>query len=233
MKTRRVQNEKNLPSPYILEELEPCSPKGQKNLPVEYKGRPPLAPRTLVDRRDFSEGVHLKPSRPTIRVERSYASFVGAMISYIALLILGFHVSSEFSFLMLTSDLRALGLDIVFEVPLALFPALGVLLYLMVRVHGSYLEIRPHHVKLVTGRLSSHKKQVEVPFDSIFFVEVDQGMVDRMLNFGTLSVGRKQGQGAEIRMSGVSSPYEVSEILKTRISNAHGGSGEAYSLSLN
>ena len=56
----------------------------------------------------------------------------------------------------------------------------------MIIVHGSYLEIRPNHIKLVTGVLSNHRKQVEVPFDSIFFVEVDQGMLDRLLNFGTL-----------------------------------------------
>ena len=108
----------------------------------------------------------------------------------------------------------------LFLIPL--IPLLGavVLARSVIRCLDSSLEVTPHHVRYVSGRCSLKKKTVEFAYEDILEVEVDQNVVDRLLNLGTISFGTAMRSQPEAVISGLSDPQGKAGIIARRVDNA-------------
>lgn len=158
---------------------------------------------------------------PTIQIAKSFRGYPLALCMFFGFLAFCLIISREFSWLTLNMDLSWTKLPIGIHLPLASLPAFLLLMRLLMSVYGGYLELQPAHLKLVSGRFSQKAIHTEVPYDSIFFVEVHQNYLDHIFNTGTIAVGRNSGSKAELQIKAVKSPYSVSEIIKNRITDTH------------
>ena len=74
-------------------------------------------------------------------------------------------------------------------------------------------EIGHHHIRAVTGRLSLHRHSVEIAYEDLLTVEVDQSILDRILFVGDVIAGSAMSDSPRIVMEAVGSPdYYAAQI---------------------
>lgn len=75
-------------------------------------------------------------------------------------------------------------------------------------------------IRLHTGVMSFRHSVVEMEADTLLVVEVTQSPLERLLNIGTVSVGRFSRRNMEFSMPGVYNPKRIVKIMKKRIKAA-------------
>jgi hypothetical protein len=68
-----------------------------------------------------------------------------------------------------------------------------------------------------TGCLTVNHRKVEMESDAMQVVQVTQTPMGKMLNYGTISVGRFSRKSLEFDIHGVSNPHKVLKKIKRKI----------------
>jgi|GEM_PF-5651752 len=154
-----------------------------------------------------------------IRIYRSWHSLKQQILFFLILSFVGVHGS--WSLPVMVPTVCAPGIfssGFCLSLPVLLIPAAVILFRMLLRVYDSYLEFDRNHLRLVSGVVSSSRKEIEIPFESILFVQVDQKMMERLSGVGTISVGHNNSHlKSEITMNGVKNPYGFTRIIKERM----------------
>jgi len=154
----------------------------------------------------------------TIKVFRSWYSQKKQLLFFLLLSLIS--VYGSWSLPITVPDFcipRLFGNGLCLYIPILLIPSAIILSRMLIQVYDSYMEFDRTHMRIVSGVISSSRKQVEIPFESILFVQVDQGVFERLSDLGTISVGRNSHEKSEIVMKGVKHPYLFTRIIKDRM----------------
>lgn len=102
---------------------------------------------------------------------------------------------------------------------LLLFP-LGVLAGIFFRLNNRYAVIDEVCMTYYSGVCSFRCKAVEMETDTMLVVQISQTPFERLLNTGTLSIGRFSRKNMEVDMKGVGNPKHWVRIIKALIRDA-------------
>lgn len=152
-----------------------------------------------------------------VKIARSILSVKLQILAYVTTCMLGAIFTNRIPESLLSFNMGILGLNLHVALPLAMIPALVLLSRIHNKLNDSYLELEDGYVRLTRGACKLHRTQVEIPFESILFVELGQSIVERLFNVGSISVGRNPYENAEITLSGVSNPQRYTALIKERI----------------
>jgi len=91
------------------------------------------------------------------------------------------------------------------------FGAFSLALY---RRHNVRYSLNENGVEAIHGRLSLNQEISQVRFDDIRSLEIDQTVIERFLDVGTLRVGTAGTSGVEVSLEGIAAPKEVRDLVQ-------------------
>lgn len=111
-------------------------------------------------------------------------------------------------------------ITIVFPWAILLLGAIVVRVYFM--VGDAVYTLGRRHLRASSGNYAMERQEVEIPYESILFVEVNQNIFDRLLRVGTIQAGRNTQSKSEIVIKGVRYPHRWVKVIKQRMNMAKG-----------
>lgn len=115
--------------------------------------------------------------------------------------------------------LEQIGLQGTLSLPLFLLTGGVIGIRPVVKWLDTAYEISEHHVRAVWGRVSLKRRQEEIPFETIRGVRVEQHLIERFLNCGSIVIWTSFVEHPDIIMKGVAKPSFYAKILHDRIDN--------------
>jgi hypothetical protein len=106
------------------------------------------------------------------------------------------------------------------NMPIFLLLALVVIARPFGLMHDTAHIISPHHVRSTTGIISPHQRIIEIAYEDLLGVRVDQTIAGRILNFGDILIGAAESSEQEIVMRGVRDPMKYVAAIGARIDKA-------------
>lgn len=107
-------------------------------------------------------------------------------------------------------------------IELALFALIALLLLVrpvMLRFDG-YSQVRRHHLVTTRGILSLCRQQINIPYEDIRGVKVDQLLWERPLGCGTIVCWSVSADHPEIRIPGVARVHSAAKVISRRVDEA-------------
>lgn len=102
------------------------------------------------------------------------------------------------------------------HLPLFLLFALVSIVKPLINIFNSKYEISQHHIRVTTGIFSFKMKYMEYAYEDILGVEVEHGLVSRVINVGDILVSSKAGQKI-IFIKGVVDPERIAKLISNYI----------------
>jgi len=114
-------------------------------------------------------------------------------------------------------ELPTTGAPLVVHLPLFLLLTLILLVRPLTLLLNSHYELGTHHLRATTGKASFHKRFVEIPYEDLLTIEVDQNILDRLLCVGNVSAGSAMTNQQGILMTGILHPDRIAKELGHRV----------------
>lgn len=169
--------------------------------------------------REFCDPKRCEKIHEHVRFYRSVRSLWLYLLVFFGLCFISIEVAHNHPVTILDYELVLFGTTLQIAMPLfALFPAV-VLARLICVLYNDAHEIRCHHLLSVHGILSLFKEEVIAPYEVLLGVHVNQTLMERVLNVGTVFVGTAMTDRPEILMAGIANPYHYGELIKQGIDN--------------
>ncbi|MDD2943482.1 MAG: PH domain-containing protein [bacterium] len=191
------------------------------------KRRPDLAPvEVTVDGNDLLahessaeilQTVDSSGKLPRVYIRKNWVSAAKEIFGAIGLTVLSWKLKTLIPAILHTVAFDVFSWELQLTFSWLMFPILFLFFKSLIVVNDGHHELGNKHLRAVSGRFSGQRKQVEVPYENILFVEVNQSFFERLMGVGTILVGRNTQTKAEIVMPGVNQPYFFTEIIKDRI----------------
>lgn len=202
------------------------SPKNQ----TSRKRKPSLAPiEVTVDGEDLLahessaeilQTVDSSGKLPRVYIRKNWVSAAKEIFGVLGLTVLSWKLKMLVPAILHTTVIDVFSWELQLTFSWLMFPILFLFFKSLIVINDGHHELGNKHLRAVSGRFSGQRKQVEVPYENILFVEVNQSFFERLMGVGTILVGRNTQTKAEIVMPGVNQPYFFTEIIKDRIERA-------------
>lgn len=103
----------------------------------------------------------------------------------------------------------------VVEVSLPIWPLIFAIFLIrpLIRLIDSVYVIGSHHLYGISGRCSLRMRHVEVPYEDMRGVRIEQTIIERILNLGTIIVWTAAAESAAISMQRIADPEPVSDQI--------------------
>lgn len=160
------------------------------------------------------------PSLPPLLIKRSWMSMPGQILSLVVLCLAGIYFSHRFHWSLLTGHLNLAGFSLAISLPLFIIPCLAVYIRVLYRINNSFALMDDQILCLYTGVWSLRKHTFEMETGSMLVASISQSPLERLLNVGTVSVGRFSRKMTELDIEGVRNPHKVVRQMKRRIHRA-------------
>ncbi|MCB0321074.1 MAG: PH domain-containing protein [Bdellovibrionales bacterium] len=151
-----------------------------------------------------------------IVVPRSWRSEVVSFGVFFVLSLLSIFLSKVFPWSVIEGELFKLGNGsaVILRLPMFWFlPAItiGSAIY---RTYNVRYVLQPKGIECEIGILALQRRVVRLWFEDIRTVQVDQTLLERFLDIGSVHIGTAATSGIEITLSGVAAPHEVQEMIQ-------------------
>ena len=153
-------------------------------------------------------------SLPVIRFRRSWRSIIPWIL---AVIVLGWAVlwaTAEWP-----RSVLVFPISNQTSVPLPMFFALWLVVAIrpVMLMLDAHYEISHHHLRAVTGILSLHRRSVEITYEDLLTVEVEQNILERILFVGHVIAGSAMSDAPRIVMEGVGCPDYYASLIDHRV----------------
>ena len=81
--------------------------------------------------------------------------------------------------------------------------------------------IGAHHIYSINGRCSLVRQRVEIPYEDMRGIRIEQGLVGRIIDIGTLIIWTAEADVPAVKMHGIGKPQEIAEEIRQRIDATH------------
>ena len=155
-----------------------------------------------------------------VRLSRSFRSLIPAFLLALVFAYLAHHIFQLIGFSQISLDLEPLGQQGIIE--LSVFPVLLVFFALrpLTLLWDCRHEIACHHLRSESGLISLTRESIEIPYEDMLGVRVEQSILDRILGVGTVLAWTATTDRSDIAMKGITRPDFYAKILVGRIDEA-------------
>lgn len=181
-----------------------------------------MSPSSLLPTRDNHETARAHPRRcpqehQHVRIVRSWRSVAPTILLYLIALNLTIIVSRAIPGSVLRFEVELFGNPYGVAMPLLALFAAVILARPLLLMYDSVYELGCHHVRAFTGRYSLKRVNIELAFEEIKGVSVDQTLLERFLGVGRIHVWTGINASPEIVMTGIAHPKVCAELIRARI----------------
>lgn len=151
-----------------------------------------------------------------LMVPRTWRAEIKSLIAGLVLGLVSAYLSPRLPFTVIDGRLFELGGTVWhLRLPLLAFlPAMS-LLSAVYRIYNVRYSIDPRGIESRVGILSLNQTTTRVRFEDIRGVEIDQTILERMLNIGSVQISTAATYTVEIIMDGVAAPAEIQDMINS------------------
>ena len=150
-----------------------------------------------------------------ITIRRVWRSQIKRIVIYLVLSIASVVLSRQIPGSIIQGKLIDIGsLHLYLSLPLFSLLPLIALFSLVVPIYDAYLLIDNRGIEMTSGILSLNLVTNRVRFEDIRGIELEQKLIERALNVGTIGIGSAATDGIEILMPGVGAPRDLQEMIQ-------------------
>ena len=147
-------------------------------------------------------------------IRKVWRSEISSLTWFIISSILCVILSNKFSILTLRDHLFTIGnYKIVLVLPLLWFIPLISLMYAIYKIYNVKFKVDNRGVEATIGRLSMKQSVIRVRYEDIRAIDINQTLLERMLDIGTVDIGTAASGESEVYMIGIEAPYEIKDML--------------------
>jgi hypothetical protein len=210
---RNIRNQKTISSELSV------VPEHDRTLPAETPSSKPVPIQESIDKISQTAGLNTAQLDPeydyTVLVQpgwmAQWPNFGLFFVSALAILA----ISLRFEALLIDFKLPLVGITVGIPYLLALpFFFIGKAIF---KTCNIYATMGNKKLMYHTGCLTVNHRKVEMESDAMQVVQVTQTPMGKMLNYGTISVGRFSRKSLEFDIHGVSNPHKVLKKIKRKI----------------
>lgn len=152
-----------------------------------------------------------------VHVSRSWLSMLPHLFVFFIFGLYSVAYTSDGPASVLRFQLNITGTPYEFVFPIASLLMAVLLARPLFLMYDTSHEIRCHHVRSTSGRCSLAKKTIEIPFEDLLGVRVQQNLLERILHVGTIAVGTASTNHIEINMKGVFNPQKYASMVSKEV----------------
>lgn len=150
-----------------------------------------------------------------IVIHRVWRSQIKRLIVFILLCPITILVSRYVPQSVVTGKLFTIGTNTIYlSLPLLSLFHFGSLVALMLPIYDATFTIDSRGVEMESGILGLQLNLSRVRYEDIRGIDLQQSILERALNVGTIGIGSAATDGLEIVMSGIGSPREIQEMIQ-------------------
>ncbi len=151
-----------------------------------------------------------------IVIRRAWRSQLKQVLAYLTLCLAAVLLSMHFDWSIIEGELISWGdTRLVLKLPLFSLVPLMSLMMLIVPIYDATLTVDSRGIEMRRGILGLRQHIMRVRFEDIRGVEVDQTLLERILNVGTLGIGTAAQSDVEIYIDGIPAPLELKEMIQS------------------
>lgn len=153
-------------------------------------------------------------SKGELIVPRTWRSEIKALLASIALGLVSAYLSPRLSFAVIDGRLFTIGGTVWYlRLPLLAFlPAMSIL-GAVYRIYNVRYSIDPKGIESRVGILSLNQTTTRVRFEDVRGVEIDQTLLERFLDIGSVQISTAATYTVEVIMDGVAAPKEIQDMI--------------------
>ncbi len=156
-----------------------------------------------------------------IVIHRSCRSVLPQFLFAVLIGVLGIVIGQHSQFFSIQIELPWGGKD--YPISLSVFFLL--FLWLIIRpitlMFDQKAQITDHHLRLTSGIWSFRKINLTIPMEDVRGVRIEQNILERLLGVGRIIAWTHSASTPEVCIVGVGSPQRISEIINSRVDQAH------------
>jgi uncharacterized membrane protein YdbT with pleckstrin-like domain len=150
-----------------------------------------------------------------IVIKRAWRSQIGRLLAFAVLMAIGLGVSRVWPGSIISGELFHMGnAAVILRLPIALLPGFCALIFVIIPIFDAKLIMDKRGVEMESGILNFNYYLARVRYEDIRGVDLDQTVLERFLNIGSVSIGTAATEGIEIFMTGIASPRAVQELIQ-------------------
>ena len=159
----------------------------------------------------------IRPNFPELKIHRSPFA---AWKSMVLLLIVGRLIvafSQEFTELTFVTSFLLFSFESSFSFPVLTLLMLPIVFRIFSTIYGSCLILRADKLIYIDGQMSTKRRYTDVSYPTLLFVQVEQGLIERIMNVGTVLLGRHANESSELVLKGLPKPEKIASLIKRRV----------------
>ena len=100
------------------------------------------------------------------------------------------------------------------SLPLFWLVPFGAFCLALYRRHNVRYSLNANGIESIWGRISLNQEIESIRFEDIRSLEIDQSIIERFLDVGTLQIGTAGTSGVEVCLEGIGAPKEVRDLIQ-------------------
>lgn len=178
-------------------------------------------PRAIAEYSETCDSSHKHTS-----IHRSWRSVLPGLLLFIVVSIASVPISNEYPILLLDFDLSLFGLPYRVSMPILGLISAVLLARPLFLMYDCYHQVRCHHLRTISGRCSLRKNSVEIAYEDLRGVRVQQSLLERILGVGTIMIGTSITDQPKVRLHGIGNPSFYANIIMEFMDRTHFKSGK-------
>ncbi len=156
-----------------------------------------------------------------ITIHRSWRSVLPALLVFFAFSIFSVIISQSQPELVFRSKFEFLNTTFLISMPILGLICAVLLVRPLFLMYDCYHEIGCHHIRSTEGRCSFRKSVIEISFEDLRGVRVQQNLLERFLGVGTILVGTSITDRPQVHFHGVGEPAQYARTIMHQIDDSH------------
>ncbi len=153
--------------------------------------------------------------RSELIIPKVWRSELRGVILFLVFCILSLFLTAEFPGSVIKGKLFDIGNSaMMLDLPLWWFIPFGALIRLVFRIYNVRYSVDSRGVEARVGILALHQRVTRVRYEDIRSIELEQSILERILDVGSLEISTAATGTVEIIFQGVAAPHEVQDMLQ-------------------
>ena len=150
-----------------------------------------------------------------IHIHKVWRSELGLMVLYLVLSIFCIVISNRFPDLTIKGELFSVSsYNIYLFLPILWFVPIITLMIPTYNIYNVLYKIDNRGIEAIKGRIALKQTINRVRYEDIRGIDIEQTIIQRMLDVGTLRIGTAASADSEVTLEGIEAPYEVKDMLE-------------------
>ncbi len=156
-----------------------------------------------------------------VTMHRSWLSLWPWLLCFFVVSLISIHFSRNVPLSILVVPFEIFGTTYEAHMPLMGLILAFILARPMFLMYDTNHELRCHHLRTLQGRCSLNRQVVEISYEDMRGVRVEQPLLQRIVDVGTIVVGTAMTDEPKVHLKGIRHPEQFAHMITERIDTAH------------